>query len=71
MRRWAQIAEDAFLEEPTVDHIAAALLERAYQPAEEPARQPVVDTLNGVLSNSAGLHGWLSRRRARDAAEGA
>jgi glyoxylase-like metal-dependent hydrolase (beta-lactamase superfamily II) len=71
MTRWAQIAEHAFSEEPTVDHIAAALLERAYQPAEEPARQPVVDTLNGVLSNSAGLHGWLSRRRARGAEDGA
>ena len=67
MSRWAQIAEQAFVEEPTVDHIAAALMERAYRPAPEPARQPVVDTLNGVPSNAAGLHGWLSRREAREA----
>jgi len=67
MRRWCAVAETAFAEDPTVDHIERALLERVFEPAEEPSRQPVVDTLNGFTSNAAGMHGWLSRRAAAEA----
>jgi glyoxylase-like metal-dependent hydrolase (beta-lactamase superfamily II) len=63
MRAWCLVAETAFLEEPSVDHIERALLARVYEPAEDPSRQPVVDTLNGFTSNAAGMHGWLLRDR--------
>ncbi|MHB1501021.1 MAG: MBL fold metallo-hydrolase [Candidatus Dormibacteria bacterium] len=70
MRRWCEVAEHAFSEEPSIDHIERALLERVFEPAEDPGRQPVVDTLNGFTSNAAGMHGWLVRRRGRPAEEG-
>ncbi|MDA8330239.1 MAG: MBL fold metallo-hydrolase [Candidatus Dormibacteraeota bacterium] len=62
MRRWCQVAESAYAEVPTVDHIERALLERVFEPAEDASRQEVVDTLNGFASNAAGMHGWLRRR---------
>ncbi len=61
MRRWCEVARGAFLEEPSVDHIERALRERLFEPAEDPSRQPVVDTLNGFTSNAAGMRGWLLR----------
>ena len=70
MRRWCEVAESAFAEDPTVDHIERALLERVFQPAADPDRQPVVDTLNGFASNAAGMHGWLSRRASAEARSG-
>ena len=68
MRRWCEVAEAAYSEEATVDHIERALLSRVFEPASDPGRQPVVDTLNGFASNAAGMHGWL-RRRASTASE--
>jgi glyoxylase-like metal-dependent hydrolase (beta-lactamase superfamily II) len=65
MRRWCEVAANAFQEEPSVDHIERALLERVFEPAADPSRQPVVDTLNGFASNAAGMHGWLLRDRQR------
>ncbi len=70
MRRWCEVAASAFEEEPSVDHIERALLERVFEPAADPARQPVVDTLNGFASNAAGMHGWLLRDRRRRLQEG-
>ena len=64
MSRWCRVAEQAYLEEPSIEHIERALLERVYDPATEPDRQPVVDALNGVPSNAAGMYGWLKRRHA-------
>ncbi|MGA9776168.1 MAG: MBL fold metallo-hydrolase [Candidatus Dormiibacterota bacterium] len=63
MRRWCTIAEEAYAEEPSLDHLERALLERAYEPAVEASRQPVVDALNGVPSNAAGILGWIRRRQ--------
>lgn len=70
VRRWCGIAERAYAEEASLDHIERALLERAWQPAEDPSRQPVVDALNGVPSNAAGILGWLRRRAAGSAPPG-
>ena len=64
MRHWCQVAEEAWSEGHSLDHIERALLERAYQPAPDPSRQPVVDALNGIESNAAGILGWLRRREA-------
>ena len=62
MRHWCRVAEEAWLQDQALDHIERALLERAYEPAPDPGRQPVVDALNGVPSNAAGIVGWLRRR---------
>ena len=62
MSRWCRVAEQAYREEPSIEHLERALLERVYLPATEPDRQPVVDALNGVPSNAAGLYGWLARK---------
>ncbi|MGC8472948.1 MAG: MBL fold metallo-hydrolase [Candidatus Dormibacteria bacterium] len=64
MRQWCRVAEDAWHEERSLDHIERALLERVYRPAPDPSRQPVVDALNGVASNAAGILGWLRRKEA-------
>lgn len=68
VRSWCEVAEEAYRERPELDHIERALLERVYRTSEDPSRQPVVDALNGVASNAAGIFGWLRRREASSGA---
>lgn len=68
VRNWCEVAEEAYRERPELDHIERALLERVYRASEDPSRQPVVDALNGVASNAAGILGWLRRREASSGA---
>ena len=64
LRTWATIAKDAYLEQPEIDHIEEALLQRlGSSEGGDPDRQPAADTLNGFRSNAAGLFGWLERQR--------
>lgn len=63
LRKWTSIATEAYAEEPELDHIEQALLERlGTGEAEDPSRRRAANILNGVRSNSAGLYGWLERQ---------
>ena len=65
MRRWVHEAEQAYREEPTVDHIADRLLDTVANEAPnslDAKTREKVETLNGIHSNAAGLHLYLSRR---------
>ncbi|HVB53212.1 MAG TPA: MBL fold metallo-hydrolase [Candidatus Acidoferrales bacterium] len=63
LRTWATIAQDAYREQPQLDHIEQALQDRLETTGEgDPERGLAADTLNGLHSNAAGLFGWLERK---------
>lgn len=61
LNRWCEVAEVAYSQEPSAESVERSLRARVAVPAADPSRQAAVDVLNGVASNAAGLHGWLSR----------
>lgn len=64
LRTWCAIATEAYQEDPELDHIEQALLQRLGPPeGADLVRGPAADILNGVRSNAAGLLGWLERQR--------
>jgi glyoxylase-like metal-dependent hydrolase (beta-lactamase superfamily II) len=65
LRSWSSIAQEAYREQPSIDHIEWALRERLPTlEGTEPRRLPTADPLSGLPSNAAGLFGWLERQRA-------
>ena len=65
LRRWVEEATVAFHEYPTVEHIAEHLgrtVAANVPPDIPPEVREKVETLNGIHSNAAGLHLYLSRK---------
>ena len=65
LRQWAEVAEAAFRRGEDI----ASALSAAFNPppgALPDEHRQRLDTLNGVHSNAAGLHRWLSAREASD-----
>ncbi len=67
LRGWCEAAARAYARDPGLDHIVAALLDRARAevgPPLEPDRDAIVQLMSGVRSNAQGLLGWLGRQAA-------
>ncbi len=65
LRQWAEVAEAAFRRGEDI----AAALSAAFTPASDALpddHRRRLDTLNGVHSNAAGFHRWLSTRESSD-----
>ncbi len=63
LQRWCAVAESAYREQASVDHIESALVSRLLKTEDgDPEHMRAADLLNGARSNAAGLYGWLRRR---------
>ena len=63
LRRWAEVAEAAFRDGRDIAAALAAAFEGDMTGVPEAHRQKL-DVMNGVHSNAAGLHRWLSTRES-------
>lgn len=68
LRRWAEVAEAAWRQG---GDIATALAEHFGQELDDvdPAHRERLETLNGIHSNAAGFHRWLTLRQSGDTTE--
>ena len=63
LRRWAEVAEAAFRNGEDIAAALAVAFEGDMTGVPE-AHRKKLDVMNGVHSNAAGLHRWLSNREA-------
>jgi glyoxylase-like metal-dependent hydrolase (beta-lactamase superfamily II) len=63
LREWCTVAERAYAEAPTLEHIEQALRDEVSQSLDaDPERRQMAHVLNGTESNAAGLLRWMQSR---------